>query len=42
MEVGGPQIVEVACGGSPHLQCKRDQVKMKDCMEGGLPQIGLP
>ena len=24
---GGPQIGEVTCGGSPHLLCKRDQIK---------------
>ena len=24
---GGPQIGEVTCGGSPHLSCKRDQIK---------------
>ena len=29
---GGPQISEVTCGGSPHLQCKRDQIKMRDYM----------
>ena len=23
----GPQIGEVTCGGSPHLSCKRDQIK---------------
>ena len=31
-EVGGPQIGEVTCGGSPHLSCKRDQIKMRDNM----------
>ena len=30
---GGPQIGEVACGGSPHLSCKRDQIKMRDYMD---------
>ena len=30
---GGPQIGEVTCGGSPHLSCKRDQVKMRDYMD---------
>ena len=30
---GGPQISEVTCGMSPHLTCKRDQIKMKDCMD---------
>ena len=34
MEVhGGLQISELTCGGSPHLSCKRDQVKMRDYME---------
>ena len=27
---GGPQIGEVTCSGSPHLSCKRDQIKMRD------------
>ena len=27
---GGPQIGEVTCGGSPHLSCERDQIKMRD------------
>ena len=26
----GPQIGEAPCRGSPHLSCKRDQMKMKD------------
>ena len=30
---GGPQLGEVTCGGSPHLSCKRDQVKMRDYMD---------
>ena len=30
---GGPQIGEVTCGGSPHLSCKRDQIKMRDYMD---------
>ena len=29
----GPQIGEVTCGGSPHLTCKRDQIKMRDYMD---------
>ena len=29
----GPQIGEVTCGGSPHLLCKRDQIKMRDYMD---------
>ena len=28
-----PQIGEVACGGSPHLSCKRDQIRMRDYMD---------
>ena len=30
---GGPQVGEVKCGGSPHLSCKRDQIKMRDYMD---------
>ena len=30
---GGPQIGEVTCDGSPHLSCKREQVKMRDYMD---------
>ena len=30
---GGPQIGEVTCGRSPHLSCKRDQIKMRDYMD---------
>ena len=30
---GGPQIGKVTCGGSPHLSCKRDQIKMRDYMD---------
>ena len=26
---GGPLVGEVRCGGSPHLSCKRDQIKIK-------------
>ena len=29
---GGPQVGEVTCGRSPHLSCKRDQIKMRDYM----------
>ena len=29
---GGPQVSEVTCGRSPHLSCKRDQIKMRDYM----------
>ena len=34
MEMRGPQIGEVTCGGSPHLSCKRDQINMRDYMDG--------
>ena len=30
---GGPQIGEVTCGGSPHLSCKLDYIKMRDHMD---------
>ena len=30
---GGPQLGEVTCGGSPHLSCKRDQIKMRDYVD---------
>ena len=30
---GGPQVGEVTCGGSPHLSCKQDQIKMRDYMD---------
>ena len=35
MEVGDPryEVGEVTCGGSPHLSCKRDQIKMTDSMD---------
>ena len=36
---GGPQIGEVTCGGSPHLSCKRDQIKVRDYNYG---QAGYP
>ena len=47
---GGPQIGEVTCGGSPHLSCKRDQIKMRDYMDRRVtppkrvtsPTWGLP
>ena len=26
---GGPQVGEVTCGGSSHLSCKRDQIKVR-------------
>ena len=32
-EGGGPQVGEVRCGGSPHLTCKRDHIKMRDYMD---------
>ena len=43
---GGPQIAigEVTCGGSPHLSCKRDQIKMRDYVERRVtsPTWGSP
>ena len=30
---GRSQIGEVTCGGSPHLSCERDQIKMRDYMD---------
>ena len=30
---GGPQVGEVTCGGSPHLSCKRDKIKMRDYID---------
>ena len=30
---GGPQVGEITCGGSPHLSCKRDHIKMRDYMD---------
>ena len=35
---GGPQMGEVTCGGSPHLLCKRDQIKMRDYMDSRVTQ----
>ena len=32
-EGGVPQVGEVTCGGLPHLACKRDHIKMRDCMD---------
>ena len=37
MEVGDGQVGEVTCGRSPHLSCKRDQIKMRDYVDSGLP-----
>ena len=40
---GGPQIGEVTCGGSPHLSCKLDQIKMRDYVDRRVThQSGLP
>ena len=42
-EGGGPQIGEVTFGGSPHLSCKRDQIKMRDYVDRRVThQSGLP
>ena len=32
-EGGGPQVGEVTCGGLPHITCKCDCIKMRDCMD---------
>ena len=41
--VGGPQIGEVTCGGSPYLSCERDQIKMRDYVDRRVThQSGLP
>ena len=32
-EGGGPQVGEVTCGGLLHLTCKRDHIKMRECMD---------
>ena len=32
-EGGGPQVGEVTRGGSLHLSCKRDQIKIRDYMD---------
>ena len=29
----GPQTGDVTCGGSPHLSCKHDQIKIRDYMD---------
>ena len=35
---GGPQVGEVKFGGSPHLSCERDQIKMRDYIDrAGYP-----
>ena len=35
MEVGDPryEVGEATCGASPHLSCKRDQIKKRDFMD---------
>ena len=40
---GGPQLGEVTSGRSPHLPCKRDQIKMRDYADRRVThQSGLP
>ena len=40
---GWPQIGVVTSGGSPHLSCKRDQIKMRDYVDRRVTQqSGLP
>ena len=36
---GAPQAGEVTRGGSPHLSCKRDQIKMRDYMDRRVPPL---
>ena len=35
------RVSKVTCGGSLHLSCKRDQIKLRDYMDrrGGLPHL---
>ena len=45
LHVGGrPQVGEVTRGGSPHLSCKRDQIKMRDYVDRRVtsPSWGPP
>ena len=42
MEVGDGQVGEVTCSGSPHLSCKRDQVKMRDYVDRRVPSFPSP
>ena len=49
LQGGGAQIGGVTCGGSPHLSCKRDQIKIRDYVErrvthqNGIPHLpGVP
>ena len=40
---GGPREGEVSCSGSPHLLCKRDQIRMRNNMDRRVtPLSGLP
>ena len=32
-EGAGPQVGEITYGGLPHLTCKRDHIKMRDCID---------
>ena len=38
------KVGEVKCGGLPHLTCKRDHLKMRDCMDRRVtsPTWGSP
>ena len=34
---------EVTCGGSPHLSCKRDEIKMRDYIDRRVTHLsGIP
>ena len=37
----GGQIGEATCGGSPHLSCKRGQIKMRDYMDRRVTSLTL-
>ena len=40
---GGPRIGVLTCGGSPHLSCERNQIKMRDYVDRRVThQSGLP
>ena len=43
-EGGGPQVGEVTRGKLPHLTCKRDHIKIRDCMDKRVtsPTWGAP
>ena len=38
---GGPQVGKIPCGGSPHLSCKRDHIKMSDYMNRRVQDLKI-